>query len=61
MFHKEPLPAEHPFWDHPKVLVTPHVASLIDPVAGGQIIAGNIRRFLNGEPIPDMVDLTRGY
>lgn len=61
VFHKEPLQPDHPFWDHPKVLVTPHVASLIDPVAGGQIIAGNIRRFLNGEPIPDMVDLTRGY
>jgi glyoxylate/hydroxypyruvate reductase A len=61
VFHKEPLPDDHPFWDHPKVLVTPHVASLIDPVAGGQIIAGNIRRFLNGEPIPDMVDVSRGY
>lgn len=61
VFHKEPLQPDHPFWDHPKVLVTPHVASLIDPVAGGEIIAGNIRRFLNGEPIPDMVDLTRGY
>ncbi|MRG72544.1 glyoxylate/hydroxypyruvate reductase A [Alphaproteobacteria bacterium HT1-32] len=61
VFHQEPLQSDHPFWDHPKVLVTPHVASLIDPVAGGEIIAGNIRRFLAGEPVPDMVDVSRGY
>lgn len=61
VFHEEPLPAEHPFWDHPKVLVTPHVASLIDPVAGGKMIADNLRRFISGEPVPDLVDLTKGY
>jgi glyoxylate/hydroxypyruvate reductase A len=60
-FHQEPLPAEHPFWDHPKVLVTPHVASLIDPEAGGKAIADNLRRFIAGEPVPDLVDLKQGY
>ena len=61
VFHEEPLPGNHPFWDHPKVLVTPHIASLIDPVAGGQRIADNILRFEAGEGIDDLVDLTRGY
>jgi glyoxylate/hydroxypyruvate reductase A len=61
VFHNEPLPSDHPFWDHPKVMVTPHVASLIDPVAGGKTIAANIRRFIAGETVPDMVDLARGY
>ncbi|MEZ5825563.1 MAG: glyoxylate/hydroxypyruvate reductase A [Geminicoccaceae bacterium] len=61
VFHIEPLPAEHPFWDHPRVLVTPHVASLIDPVAGGKAIADNLRRFLKGEPLDDLVDLSQGY
>ena len=61
VFHKEPLPKDHPFWDHPKVLVTPHVASLIDPVAGGKMIAANLRRFIAGEPVPDLVDLSQGY
>ncbi len=61
VFHNEPLSADHSFWDHPKVLVTPHVASLIDPVAGGKAIAANIRRFLEGEPVPDLVDLEQGY
>ncbi len=61
MFHQEPLPDEHSFWDHPKVLVTPHVASLIDPEAGGKAIADNLRRFIAGEPVPDLVDLEQGY
>jgi glyoxylate/hydroxypyruvate reductase A len=61
VFHQEPLPAEHPFWDHPKVLVTPHVASLIDPEAGGKAIADNLRRFIAGKPVPDLVDLEQGY
>ncbi|GAB5378444.1 MAG: glyoxylate/hydroxypyruvate reductase A [Acuticoccus sp.] len=61
VFHQEPLPADHAFWDHPRVLVTPHVASLIDPVAGGTMIADNLRRFIAGEPVPDLVDLSKGY
>ncbi len=61
VFHTEPLPAGHPFWDHPKVLVTPHVASLIDPVAGGKAIAANVRKFLAGKSVPDLVDLDQGY
>ena len=61
VFHEEPLPAAHPFWEHPRVLVTPHVASLIDPVAGGAAIAANLRRFICGEPVPNLVDLEQGY
>jgi len=61
VFHQEPLPADHPFWQHPKILVTPHIASLIDPVTGGKTIAANVRKFLAGDPIPDLVDLEQGY
>lgn len=61
VFHQEPLPAGHPFWDHPRVLVTPHIASLIDPVAGGAAIAANLNRFINGESVPNLVDLEQGY
>jgi len=61
VFHQEPLPADHPFWEHHKVLVTPHVASLIDPVAGGKMIAENLRRFIKGDHVPDLVDLSKGY
>ncbi len=61
VFETEPLPPEHAFWDHPRVLVTPHVASLIDPAAGGETIARNIRKFLAGERVDDLVDLDQGY
>jgi len=61
VFQTEPLPASSPFWHHPNVLVTPHVASLIDPETGGRMVAANIRKFLNGAPLPDLIDRNRGY
>ncbi len=60
-FPTEPLPESSPFWDHPKVLVTPHVASLIDPVTGGRAIAANVRKILAGEPAEGRIDRERGY
>lgn len=61
VLHVEPAPDDHPFWRHPKILLTPHVASLIDPASGARLIAENVRRFLAGHPVPDMVDVTQGY
>ncbi|WP_420348148.1 2-hydroxyacid dehydrogenase [Pelagibius sp.] len=61
VLHQEPPPEDHPFWTHPKVLLTPHIASLIDPEAGAKVIAENIRRFRAGQPVPDLVDLEQGY
>ena len=61
VFHQEPLPIDHLFWDHPDILVTPHIASLIDPVAGGERIAENIRAFNKGEYLADLVPPGRGY
>ena len=61
VFHVEPLPIDHAFWDHPNVLVTPHIASLIDPIAGGERIADNIKKFDAGELIADLVPQGRGY
>ena len=61
VFHQEPLPDDHPFWDHPDILVTPHIASLIDPVAGGERIAVNLKRFIAGETVEDLVTPGKGY
>ncbi len=61
VFRSEPLPQSHPFWSHPQISVTPHVASIVDPVSGGQEIANNIRRFINGESLTDTTDPKRGY
>jgi glyoxylate/hydroxypyruvate reductase A len=61
VFRTEPLPADHPFWRHPKILVTPHIASLIDPLTGGKVMAQNIRRFRAGEKMAEIIDRSRGY
>tara|TARA_B100002052_G_C15696806_1_gene513233 strand:- start:504 stop:854 length:351 start_codon:yes stop_codon:yes gene_type:complete len=61
VFDQEPLPDDHPFWDHPNILITPHIASLIDPVAGGERIAMNLRAFVAGEVVPDLVSPGKGY
>jgi glyoxylate/hydroxypyruvate reductase A len=61
VFRTEPLPDGHPFWAHPQIDITPHVASLISPETGGRIIARNLRAFLAGEPVADIVDPRRGY
>ncbi len=61
VFREEPLPAAHPYWRHPKVLITPHAsaATLLDESAAQ--IAGKIRRLERGEPVTGVVDLPRGY
>ena len=61
VFSEEPLRKNHPFWDHPKVLVTPHIASLIDPVSGGKSIAANLKKFIAGEYIDDLIPPGRDY
>lgn len=61
VFHLEPLPAEHPFWDHPKITVTPHIASQIDAPTGSRIVAANIRAFAETGTVADIADAARGY
>lgn len=61
VFREEPLPAEHPFWAHPNVTVTPHIASETRPETAALTIAENIRRMEGGEPLLHVVDRTAGY
>jgi glyoxylate/hydroxypyruvate reductase A len=60
-FRVEPLPVDHPFWAHPRVTVTPHIAADTRPVGAARVIVENIRRGEAGEPFLHMVDRTRGY
>ncbi len=60
-FRVEPLPPEHPFWAHPKVTVTPHIASETRADTAADVIAENIRRGEAGEPLLHLVDRTLGY
>jgi glyoxylate/hydroxypyruvate reductase A len=57
----EPLPAEHPLWAHPRVFVTPHVASMTQPDTAAPILLDNIRRHQRNEPLVGVVDRSRGY
>ncbi|MDA8746891.1 glyoxylate/hydroxypyruvate reductase A [Litoreibacter sp.] len=61
VFRVEPLPPEHPFWAHPKITVTPHIASETRADTASEIIAKNIRRGEAGEPFLHLVDRHAGY
>jgi glyoxylate/hydroxypyruvate reductase A len=61
VFRDEPLPPDHPFWAHPRVTVTPHVASETRPETASEAIAANIRRSEAGEPLLHLVDRNEGY
>ena len=60
-FRIEPLPAEHPFWAHPHVTVTPHIASETRAAYSSKTVAENIRRGEAKEPFLHLVDQTAGY
>ena len=61
VFRKEPLPADHPFWSHPKINITPHVASITNPVSAVKQILENYHRLQNGQPLVNVIDRARGY
>jgi len=61
VFREEPLPPGHPFWGHPRIIVTPHIAAETHPPTAAAIIRDAIRRFAAGLPIANRVDWTRGY
>ena len=61
VFRTEPLPAEHPFWRHPKITVTPHTSARTLRDESITQIAGKIRALERGEPVAGVVDRERGY
>lgn len=61
VLRQEPPPAEHPFWRHPKIVLTPHTSARTDRDASVAQIAGKIRALERGEPVAGVVDLKRGY
>jgi len=61
VFHMEPLPKEHPFWKHPKIQITPHVASVSDPASVVPQLVENYDRLQEGEALCNVIDLLKGY
>jgi phosphoglycerate dehydrogenase-like enzyme len=63
VFHEEPLPPQHPFWQLPNVFITPHSAGLTPRYneRAAMIFEENLRCYLAGQPLYNVVDKTRGY
>jgi glyoxylate/hydroxypyruvate reductase A len=61
VFEQEPLPADHPAWTHPKLLVTPHLASLPPRSERAAYVASLIHKHQRGEALPNLYDHERGY
>jgi glyoxylate/hydroxypyruvate reductase A len=61
VYATEPLPADSPFWTHPKVVLTPHNAADTDPDEISKYVARQIERFEAGERLENVVDPARGY
>ena len=61
VFRVEPLPKDNPFWAHPKVTVTPHIAAETREITAAEVIAENIRRGEAGEDFINLVDRAAGY
>jgi glyoxylate/hydroxypyruvate reductase A len=61
VFEAEPLPDNHPFWTHPRVIVTPHIGAFSLPETAVESVVHNIRRIEAGKPPLNVVDFERGY
>ena len=61
VFENEPLEASHPFWNHPAVTITPHIAALSFPEQVVEIFADNYQRWRDGFSLLNEVDLDKGY
>ena len=57
----EPLPADSPLWDHPRVRITPHTSGFTRALTAAPLIAANIRRIQRGEPPFPVYDPRQGY
>ncbi|NHZ78980.1 glyoxylate/hydroxypyruvate reductase A [Massilia sp. CCM 8695] len=61
VFRNEPLPGPHPFWDEPRITITPHMSAMTLPSESVAQIAGKIGALERGEPVAGVVDRARGY
>ena len=61
VFETEPLPKDSLLWSHPKVEITPHIASVTNPQAGATQMLENVERLLRQTPLEHLVNSTKGY
>jgi glyoxylate/hydroxypyruvate reductase A len=58
---QEPPQSDHPFWQHPRVLLTPHIASNVQVKGAVDVVARNLYRERRGLPLLNAVDRSKGY
>lgn len=61
VFRTEPLPSEHPFWKHPRITITPHMAAPTFPSSGSTFVANQLARLERDDPLEQLVDHAQGY
>jgi glyoxylate/hydroxypyruvate reductase A len=61
VFNVEPLPPEHPYWAHPRVHITPHMAGYTNPRTASPGVIDNIKDLARGQPLRNTVDAKTGY
>ncbi|MFC3033886.1 2-hydroxyacid dehydrogenase [Pseudoalteromonas fenneropenaei] len=61
VFNVEPLPPEHPFWYHNKIIMTPHAAALTSLNTAIEQIVDNVRRVKDGQNYLNIIDKNKGY
>jgi glyoxylate/hydroxypyruvate reductase A len=61
VFRNEPLPPPHPFWQEPRIVITPHISALTLRTESIEQMADKMKALAAGQPIADIVDRTQGY
>ncbi|MBD3749418.1 MAG: glyoxylate/hydroxypyruvate reductase A [Sphingobacteriales bacterium] len=61
VFQTEPLPKDHPFWTHPKIKITPHIASVTQIDSAVLLVVENYKNYLSGLPLKHIASVEKGY
>jgi glyoxylate/hydroxypyruvate reductase len=61
VYHSEPLPQNHAFWSESRIQITPHIASVTNPLAASPQIIDNYSRLKTNRPLQNLVNRSRGY
>ncbi|WP_193064118.1 D-2-hydroxyacid dehydrogenase [Oceanobacillus oncorhynchi] len=61
VFHEEPLPASHPFWEHPAITITPHISAVTTAKEAADCFVDTLKRVEAGQDLENKVDIQKGY
>lgn len=61
VFEEEPVDKGHPAWDHPQIILTPHIAAVTRPKTAAEYVLRNIENYKKGRPLENVLDRKRGY